>query len=145
MRLVELLLADDDMDDRSLFETALQQLNFKTRLTLASDGEQLLNQLHHQEPPPDVLFLDLNMPRKNGLQCLKEMKESPRLSRIPVIIYSTSIEETAVEHLYNEGAFLYIQKPGKFSSLKDAIQKALDLTLEVGAEQLDRSQFVLKL
>jgi CheY-like chemotaxis protein len=144
MKYVDLVLADDDLDDRGLFESALKQLNLKTRLTLTHDGEHLINHLNQKEPPPDVLFLDLNMPRKNGFECLKELKQSKRLQKIPVIIYSTSIEATAVERLYNDGAFLYIQKPGKFSSLKDVIRKALDLTAHTDKTQMDRNQFVIR-
>jgi CheY-like chemotaxis protein len=139
------MLADDDWDDRTLFQSALKQLDLSTELTLAHDGEQLLDKLRSKEPPPDVLFLDLNMPKKNGFECLKELKRSDRLSHIPVIIYSTSIEETAVEQLYNEGAFLYVQKPSKFSKLKEVIQEALSLTTNSAGTQLSRDQFILKI
>jgi CheY-like chemotaxis protein len=145
IRRVDLLLADDDLDDRDLFEMAVKDLNLEVDLTMVSNGEQLLNQLNLKKSPPDILFLDLNMPRINGFECLKEIKQSERLRNIPVIIYSTSIGEHAANQLYEDGAFLYVQKPDKFSKLKDIIHEVLRMTMSRKEDRLFRNQFILTL
>src|SRR5688572_16072019 len=105
-----ILLADDDEDDRFLFQEALSEMSLHTRLVTALDGEQLMNQLG-EDRLPDVLFLDLNMPRKDGFQCLLEIKQNEKLKQLPVIIFSTSFHPDAVNKLYENGAQYYIRKP----------------------------------
>ncbi|MBC8110037.1 MAG: response regulator [Verrucomicrobia bacterium] len=88
---LNLLLADDDKDDRFFFEEALEELQVSIHLTTVNDGEQLTQLLIQQMTKlpnqlPDVLFLDLNMPRKNGFECLAEIKRTKKLQHLPVII-----------------------------------------------------------
>ena len=86
-----ILLADDDKDDCMLFKDALEELPLSTSLAIVHNGEQLMHFLNTQmATPPNVLFLDLNMPRKNGLECLTEIKLNKNLAQLPVIIFSTS-------------------------------------------------------
>ena len=92
-----ILLADDDPDDRMLFEEALRDVHAGAKLALTFDGKHLLEYLEQNSPPPpDVIFLDLNMPRMNGHQCLEAIKKQPGWSGIPIIIFSTSASEDAV-------------------------------------------------
>ena len=115
------LLADDDSDDRYFFEKVLSVLPIPTRLTTVADGEKLMTYLsENSEKLPDVLFLDLNMPRKNGSECLPEIKHNEKLKRLPVIIYSTSSPENVADLLYNNGAHYYVRK----TDLKE-LQKVL--------------------
>jgi len=109
--ILNILLADDDMDDRYFFGKALGEIPFETALTTVSNGEQLMAFLNANAAKlPDVLFLDLNMPRKNGFECLDEIKSDRILSTIPVVIYSTSLIQTVADLLYQRGAHYYIQK-----------------------------------
>ena len=118
------LLADDDEDDRLLFQYAVENIKLPVQITTASDGEQLMKYLSQAKNKlPDALFLDLNMPRKNGFTCLKEIKSSKSLSDIPVIIFSTSYEPRFAELLYEQGAHYYIAKPAGFDGLKEVIHR----------------------
>ena len=121
-----IFLADDDEDDCLLFEDALREVSASTELTMANDGVELMTILGTLvPPPPDVIFLDLNMPRKNGFECLTEIRNSQSLKDIPVVIFSTAGEEEAIDRLYEQGANYFIKKPGSFSKLKMAIQQIL--------------------
>ena len=91
LKQLNILLADDDTDDCIFFENALGELLLSTNLTTVHDGEQLMLLLTKNSTENfDVLFLDLNMPRKNGITCLDEIKHTDKLKSIPVIIFSTS-------------------------------------------------------
>ena len=123
-----LLLADDDKDDCFFFEEALKDLPVSTELTTVSGGEQLMELLTKETTElPHVLFLDLNMPRKNGFECLSEIKLNKKLKQLPVIILSTSLDQDVVNLLYKNGAQYYIHKPAEFSQLKKVIYQALTL------------------
>jgi CheY-like chemotaxis protein len=105
------LCTDDDTDDRYFFEKTLKNIFPENRLSFAEDGEKLMNFLSSNSSDlPDVLFLDLNMPRKNGTECLAEIKSNAAYKNIPVIIYSTSSPESNADHLYNNGAHYYVRK-----------------------------------
>ncbi len=108
---LQLLLADDDADDRFFFDKVLKQLTIPTELKTVEDGEQLMFFLsENYNQLPDILFLDLNMPRKNGSECLAEIKNNKRLKDLPVIIYSTSLLDEMSDLLYKNGAYYYIRK-----------------------------------
>ena len=129
---LNILLAEDDVDDRFFFDKALKEINIATHLTTVSDGDQLMNYLSECiEHLPDVLFLDLSMPRKNGIECLAEIKESNKLKDLPVIMFSTSFtenrnfEQGLINSILKMGALDFIRKPTDFSKLKQLIQNAL--------------------
>ena len=123
-----IFLADDDVDDCDLFEDALKEISEDITLRTASDGIKLMNILvDNVPPPPDVIFLDLNMPRKNGFECLAEIKSDSKLKDIPVIIFSTSAEEEFIDRVFDGGASYYLCKPQNFSKLKNAISTVLKI------------------
>src|SRR6186713_977927 len=122
-----LLLADDDVDDCIFFKEALEELPFTSSLTTVNDGVELMQLLKRSNNLPDMLFLDLNMPRKTGYECLSEIKSDDKLKNLPVIIISTSFEHDVVNSLYKEGADFYLCKPGDFSVLKQRIYSAVNL------------------
>ena len=108
---LNILLADDDADDRFFFDKVLKKLRIQTRLITVTDGEKLMSHLSDNYTNlPDVLFLDLNMPRKNGLECLSDIKQNERLEHLPVVIYSTHLHEKDANVLYEKGAHYYIRK-----------------------------------
>ncbi|MDO7174012.1 response regulator [Mariniflexile sp. AS56] len=125
---LHLLLADDDIDDCDFFKDALDEIGSPSTLTTVNNGVELINFLL-SEPLnyPDLIFLDLNMPRKSGIECIEEIKAKKEWSQIPIIIYSTSLDRITVNSLYELGAHYYIQKPSEFSSLKMVIKKALNI------------------
>ena len=130
-----IFLAEDDPDDRSFFEDALKALPFQTVLTIAEDGEELMTALEETVPPkPYVIFLDLNMPRKNGFECLKEIRESIKFKDIPVVVLSTSDHENIIERTYSLGANLFTCKPADFRLLKKAIEIVLSTDLVTGGQ-----------
>ena len=144
IRQLTILLADDDTDDCIFFKEALDELLLSTHLTVVHDGEQLMQQLINETNEfPDVLFLDLNMPRKNGFECLSEIKLSKKLNQLPVIIFSTSFEQEVVNQLYQNGAQYFIRKPSEFSQFKKIIQHSLALIAQENISQPTRENFVI--
>ena len=128
---IDILLADDDKDDHFFFSRVLKSLSFATKLTIVEDGEQLMTHLlGASNILPDVLFLDQNMPRKNGWECLLEIKGNKALQALPIIIYSTDIYENVEDLFYNSGAHYYIRK----TSL-DELKKVLSVILTLIAEK----------
>ena len=134
---LNILLADDDTDDCLFFEKALKEINIESHLTMVHDGEELMDYLSkNSDRLPDMLFLDLSMPRKTGFECLSEIKENEKLNNLPVIVFTTSFargidfEQSLINTLSKIGAQEYIRKPGDFEQLKQILHKALSLLLE---------------
>ena len=124
-----ILLADDDEDDRYFFESALIKLRLNQHYTSVDDGEELMEYLLHLEGLlPDVLFLDYNMPRKNGEECLIEIKKHPTLKDLPVIIYSTCISNEIAQKLYDLGAYFYVRKTDE-KSLEKMLKEVYTLLM----------------
>jgi CheY-like chemotaxis protein len=142
--LLKLLLADDDKDDCLFFQEALDELSLTSSLTTVHDGDQLMQLLNNPSTIlPDVLFVDVNMPRKNGLECLTEIRGNEKFKNLPVIIYSTSYEQSISNLLYHNGAKYYIQKPSDFRLLKKIIFKALSLIADKNSNQPSMEKFLL--
>ena len=145
LKQMNILLADDDTDDCMFFKEALEELFLPTDFTAVHDGEQLMQLLTSETTKlPHVLFLDLNMPRKNGFECLSEIKLNEKLNGIPVIIFSTSFEHETVNQLHKSGAHYYIRKPSQFSQFKSLIQQSLEFIAQAITDQPSRDNFVLK-
>jgi CheY-like chemotaxis protein len=141
---LNILLCDDDSDDCYFFNEALDNLFLPTNLTTVHDGEQLMQLLTNETNElPHVLFLDLNMPRKNGLECLTEIKHNNELKQLPVIIFSTSFDQEVVNLLYKNGAQYFIRKPSEFPQLQKVILQALTLISKENISQPPRDNFVL--
>ncbi len=142
-----ILLADDDDDDCAFFKEALDELLFSVTLETVNDGEQLMKFLLNSlaiSKLPDLIFLDLNMPRKSGFECMTEIKSIDGLKHLPIIIFSTSLNNDIVDLMYDKGAIHYIQKPGDFSKLKKIIEIALLTTANNNFKQPLRNNFILQ-
>jgi CheY-like chemotaxis protein len=140
----KIVLADDDDDDLFFFEQAIRESGINATLLTANNGVKLMETLQSmQHDLPDVLFLDLNMPRKTGLDCLTEIKAIENLKDLPVIIYSTSFDPAIVTLLFDMGARFYIRKPGDFSKLKQVIRGALTELITGNNQAIATEQFVL--
>ena len=141
---LNVLLADDDLDDCIFFKSALTELALSTHLTVVHDGEELMLHLNSTNNRlPDVLFLDINMPRKNGFECLAEIKQDEQLKNLPVIMFSTSFEQEVVNLLHKNGAHYFIRKPSEFSQFKKIIRQTLTMIIPGNIVQPIREHFVL--
>lgn len=143
---IHVMLADDDEDDRAFFIDAFKQIKIKTVVDTVNDGVELIN--HLTKPDiilPHVLFLDLNMPRKNGMECLKEIKAVDRLKAIAIAIYSTSGSESDIEETFVKGANIYIKKPGDFNTLKKILTEVITLNWQYHTSGLNRDNFLLSI
>ncbi|HMG15420.1 MAG TPA: response regulator [Saprospiraceae bacterium] len=119
---IQILLAEDDEDDRLFFLEAMIQTGQNIIVNVAKDGVELMSLLRNEKMRlPDLIFLDLNMPLKNGLECLKEIKSEVSLKDIPVIIFSTSSSQDHIDVTFNYGANLYISKPDSISELQTVL------------------------
>jgi len=131
-RSITILLADDDADDRMMASDALEESRLANDLRCVEDGEELMDYLHRRgkyaapndAPRPGLILLDLNMPRKDGREALKEIKAEPELRSIPVIVLTTSKAEEDIYRTYDLGVNSFITKPVHFESLV-AVMKAL--------------------
>lgn len=119
------LVAEDDDEDFEIFSSALKVVSLKVVLTRAENGDILIRLL--DEKNPDILFLDILLPCKDGKHCLKEIRSNKKYDKLPVIIYSSISDLKEIEFCYREGANLYVIKPGTFSELKGALQKILSI------------------
>ena len=139
-----LLLADDDIDDCDFFQEAIDEIG-RITLSVLNDGVELMNFLS-KDPinHPNLIFLDLNMPRKSGMECMVEIKAINELKNIPIIIYSTSLDRTVVNQLYDMGAHHYIQKPGEFANIKKVVEKAISLFTDANLQLRSKDKFIIQ-
>ena len=128
---IVILMADDDADDRLLAKDALAECKLGNDLHFVENGEELLDYLHRRgkftpgtAPRPGLILLDLNMPRKDGREALREIKLDPEFRRIPVVVLTTSKADTDISKIYELGANSFIAKPVTFDSLVN-VMKAL--------------------
>lgn len=117
------LLADDDTDDHDFFRTALREVDPAIRLDIVKNGQELLQLLSYYVP--DLLFLDLEMPLKNGLECLLEIRRHPRLNALPVVVFSSTTRPSNIETAYAMGADLYFIKSHTYSDLLSSVRAML--------------------
>ena len=125
---ISILIAEDDADDRFLMQTALKETRSEEKFKFVENGIELLSYLTALEPRdgevnyPKFILLDLNMPKMDGREALKKLKSHTALRKIPVIIFSTTKNETEVKRCYDLGANTYVVKPVSFDALVDTIQ-----------------------
>ena len=143
---IHIILADDDEDDRLLFTDAFRELKINTKVNTFNDGVELMNYLNTPNAVlPNVLFLDLNMPKKNGIECLHEIKNNNRLSDIAVAIFSTSSSEEHIEETFVQGANIYIKKPSDFTTLKKVLAEVVTINWQYHTSGLNKDNFLLRL
>jgi CheY-like chemotaxis protein len=139
---MHILLADDDEDDRAFFSEAIMELKMDNKLTLFTNGNDLMDYLVLPDIKlPHILFLDLNMPGKTGIDCLKEIRATNRFKDVSVAIYSTSSSEKDIEDTFIEGANIYIKKPNDFSTLKKVIKEVINMNWQFHTSGLNIETF----
>ena len=141
----KILLAEDDKDDRLFLQEAALFLQTETKIEIecVKDGVELMHTLLAPNlEPPDVIFLDINMPLKNGLECLHEIRNHPELEDLPVIIFTTSQRESEIDEAYDAGANIYLIKPHQFPVLTEMLKKICRMDWKHQKPSLWRDEFV---
>jgi CheY-like chemotaxis protein len=141
---INILLADDDEDDRLFFTEVIGKLNMKTSVTTVENGKDLMEYLLDPEQElPHVLFLDLNMPYMSGHECLYQIRNNEILNGLTVAIYSTSSTEKDIEDSFVNGANVYIKKPNDYEALKTVLGKVISTNWQYFNNTMKKENFLL--
>jgi len=141
---LSVFLADDVAEDRVLFKEALMKVRKNIKVAMLNNGEQLMNCLDPKKTDqPNLIFLDLNMPLKNGMECLEELKKDKNLKNIFVIIFSTSRQKETINQVYTKGANYYMCKPDNFEKFEQLLNKVLSLNVTSLQSQPKRDNFII--
>ncbi len=138
---LHILIADDDVDDIDFFRAAVEDIAKATKVTVASEGFELLEFLNIITP--DIIFLDINMPKMNGIDCLTEIRARKTYDTIPVIIYSTTKNPKDIERSYELGASMFFEKPPSFDKIKSRLNEILLDSTKGFLTQLPRDKYVV--
>ncbi len=138
----KLIIADDDCDDQVLLQEALEDLEYPPLMQMVSDGCQLISTLA-KEILPDLVLMDLNMPNKNGIECLLEIRSNAKFDKLPIIVLSTSKDPHDIEVCFNSGANLFFSKPYNFKELKTLVHSLLAIDWQLFVERkLNKQEFL---
>ena len=140
-----IILTDDDEDDRLFFTDAFEELKISTKVQTFRDGAELMEYLNSEQAVlPEILFLDLNMPKKNGIECLHEIKSNPKFENMAIAIYSTSSSEEHIEETFVSGANIYIKKPSEFQTLKKVLSDVVTMNWQYHTTGMNKDNFLLR-
>ena len=128
MMVSSVVLADDTLEHCFFFRKALKEIAPDIQYTEVYDGEKLISLLEGYLP--DLLFMELSMPCKNGMQCIREIRENRSYDLMPIIVFSINSKPNAIQNAYSLGADLYIIKPGEYSALASCLEKVLSMDWE---------------
>jgi CheY-like chemotaxis protein len=143
---IHIILADDDEDDRLFFTDAFEEIKINTKVQTYKDGVELMDYLNREDAIlPQVLFLDLNMPKKNGIECLHEIKQNEKFKDLAIAIYSTSSSEEDIENTFVSGANIYIKKPNDFGTLKKILSDVVTINWQYHTSGLNKDNFLLRM
>ena len=146
LKILNIALADDDEDDRLLFKEAMDEIAIDTKLSLFNHGQELMDHLNLPNIVlPHLVFLDLNMPIKNGVQCLQEIRGNRMLDHVAIAIYSTSSSDKDIENTFVHGANVYINKPNNFTKLREVIERVLQINWQYHTSNLNKDNFLFRL
>lgn len=137
------LFVDDDADEYYLFKEALEQSFLSVQILRAKDGRHLLTLLSG-DTLPDIIFMDVNMPHKDGIETLSEIKANSQLSNIPVIIFSTSKNLAQINTCYQKGAHFYVVKPERFDDITRMVKKVFSVDWKTNVTQPSKQEFVIE-
>lgn len=147
-RPITILMADDDADDRMLTQEAMEENRLANNLDFVEDGEELMDYLYKRgkyagldnAPRPGLILLDLNMPKKDGREALKEIKADPDLRQIPIVVLTTSKAEEDIYRSYDLGVNSFISKPVSFESLVDIMKTLSKYWFEIVELPADKNK-----
>jgi len=146
--LINILLAEDDQDDRDLFEEVLEESGISSKLITVNDGKMLTDYLAgiSDPPPPDIIFLDINMPFKDGKTCLKEIRQNRKFKDVPIIMFTTSSHRNDIDESYRHGANRYILKSDFYKQENNILKNIFrDKEWYKSLMKVDRTEFVYRL
>ncbi|HSU51517.1 MAG TPA: response regulator [Segetibacter sp.] len=138
---LHILFADDDSDETYLFNEALEHCHLEVVLSFANNGNNLLSILK-SNPLPDLVIMDINMPHKDGLEALAEIRSFPEFESLPLIIYSTTTDSSIIDASYNNGASLFVVKPENFDGMMKVVKKIAAIDWKKNPKQ-QRNEFVI--
>jgi len=140
---LHIVLAEDDRDDRLFFKNAFKGLKIDNKLTVCEDGLALMDYLNTVEPLPHILFLDLNMPGKHGMECLRELRTNQRYADLSIAIYTSLKSPTVGEEALLQGANVFIRKPNEPEDLKKILQEVIYINWQYMTDGLNKDNFML--
>lgn len=140
---LHLVLAEDDQDDRLLFKKVFDSVKLENTLTVCEDGSGLMTYLNFTDNLPHIIFLDLSMPGKSGMECLREIKRNPKLRDVTIAIYSSTAVPAVVSEAFMLGANVYIKKPDDFNDLKRILSEVIYINWQYVTDGLDKENFIL--
>ena len=143
-QLIRVLLAEDDAEDRELFEEALAAADVNALLITVDDGEKLMKYLAKADKGfPDIIFLDIGMPCKNGKECVKEIRRNDKLKHVPIVMFSNSSYEEDIEETFLNGANLYVAKPVFFHDEVKILKQIFAFDWQKELLKPDKKRFIL--
>lgn len=140
---LHIVLAEDDQDDRLLFKSVFNHVKINHTLKVCEDGLELMDYLRSTEEKPHIIFLDLTMPGKSGMECLKEIRKERDMRDITVAIYSTSSVQETIEQAFILGANVYIKKPNEFDDLKKILTEIIYINWQYITEGFNKEHFMI--
>ncbi len=142
---IHIILVDDDPDDRFFFREIVSEIKTPLELKEFEDGEAFLNYLKECSsiPPPHLVLLDINMPKKNGIECLQELRADHRFNDLPVVMFTTSTNIRDIEDSYNHGANNFVKKAYTFEEGKNAFESLLKKLENDGFKEGGRDSFFM--
>ncbi|MEL1244986.1 response regulator [Flavobacterium sp. DGU11] len=138
-----ILLAEDDQDDRRFFKKVFDSLKINHSLSMCEDGPELMAYLDDSHILPHIIFLDINMPGKSGMECLREIRSDSRLRDTTVAMYSSLSSPAAVEEAFIAGANIFIRKPNDFDDLKKILCDVMYMNWQYVTDGLNRENYMI--
>ncbi|WP_207494970.1 response regulator [Aridibaculum aurantiacum] len=142
-RVKKILLAEDDEDDYMFFQSAIAGVSTSIKLLRTSDGI-MLSSLLESSIEPDLIFLDINMPYKNGITCLKEIREQEQFKHVMVVMYSTTKQKNFIDESYSAGADFYLPKPSSLTDIKRQVSELFSNEYLINNCRPPREEFVIE-
>lgn len=141
---IKIFLAEDDPDDVFFFEDALQEVSASSTLTVCQSGCELLDKLSGDGEIRGIIFLDVNMPRMDGMECLQKIRSKHNLQNIPVVMLTTCGLDSTIERAFKLGAGLFVVKPYSMQDLQNMIERVLKMNWADKRNQMQKRDFIYR-
>ncbi len=140
---LHIVLAEDDQDDKHFFKNVFKSLKLNYTLTICEDGTQLINYLQHTDELPHIIFLDLKMPEKSGIECLEYIRSEKKFDSIAIAIYTNESNPQTYRETLIKGANIFIRKPDNYASLHRILTDVIYLNWQYITDGLNRENFII--
>ncbi|MCH7410596.1 response regulator [Belliella sp. DSM 111904] len=143
---LNILLVEDCEIDQMFFKKAIESISMKTKLVILNDGEELMKYLGKEiDFKPHILFLDIQLPKKSGLECLKEIRLNSKWSELCIVIYSNSKNDIDVEKAFVNGANIFLNKPNEIDKLVEAVKRVFSINWQYLTSSMNRDTFIMNI